>query len=89
MQVKTRINDKKTGTFKHTFRNEVRHGKEFKALAKEPVVRTLKHGGKALAGAAVAGGAVAGAAALNNKRKSSWQPYAKRDAISAFGVDHA
>ena len=48
-----------------------------------------RHGGKTALGV----GAVAGAAAvhrgLKRKEKGSWQPYAKRDSASAFGIDHA
>lgn len=58
------------------------------ALPKEPVMRALKHGGKAAAGAAAAGAAIGAHKAIRRKRKSSWEPYAKRDTTSAFGVDH-
>ena len=48
----------------------------------------LRHAGKSAAGAAVVAGAVGAHGALKRKRKGSWQPYAKRDATSAFGIDH-
>lgn len=55
-------------------------------------VKSLKalksHGGKALAGAAAVGAAAGAHSALKRKRHGSWQPYAKRSTISAFGVDH-
>jgi hypothetical protein len=47
-----------------------------------------QHGGKALAGAAAVAGAAGVHHALKRKQQGSWQPYAKRDAVSAFGVDH-
>lgn len=49
----------------------------------------LKHGGRAAIGLGAVGAAVGAHHALKQKRASrSWQPYAKRDAVSAFGVDH-
>jgi hypothetical protein len=65
-----------------------RVGKPFRALDYDVVKPALKHGGKALTGAAAAGAAVGAHRALKRKEQGSWQPYAKRDNVSAFGVDH-
>ena len=59
------------------------------AFPKKPVAAALKHGGKAAAGAAVLGGSVAAGLHIRRKKQSDWQPYAKRDTTSAFGVDHS
>jgi len=48
-----------------------------------------KHAGKSAAGLAVAGGALYGAKKIKDKHNSGWQPYSKRDAVSAFGIDHS
>jgi hypothetical protein len=66
-----------------------RAGKTFRALDADVVGRTLKHGGKAGLGLAAVGGAAATHSAINRKKSGSWQSYAKRDATSAFGVDHS
>jgi len=49
----------------------------------------LEHGGKAAAGAALAAGAITASSKIGSKRRDSWQPYAKRNTASAFGVDHS
>ena len=50
-----------------------------------------EHGGRAAGAAALAGGALYAAHKIKEKSKSggSWAPYAKRDAVSAFGIDHS
>jgi hypothetical protein len=48
-----------------------------------------KHGGKATAGVATVGAAALAHGAIKRRREGSWQPYAKRDTASAFGVDHS
>lgn len=49
----------------------------------------LRHAGKAGIGLAAVGGAAATHSAIKRKKSDSWQPYAKRDTTSAFGVDHS
>jgi len=49
----------------------------------------LKHGGKAAAGVAVVAGAAGAHRKLKRKQTGDWSPYAKRDVVSAFGIDHA
>jgi hypothetical protein len=66
----------------------VRQGKAFKAIDWDVAKPALKHGGKTAAGVAAVGAAAGIHGALKRKEKGSWQPYAKRDAVSAFGVDH-
>ena len=60
---------------------------QLKALTKEG--GALRHGGKAAAGLAAVAGAAATHSAIKRKKSDSWQPYAKRDTTSAFGVDHS
>lgn len=60
------------------------------------VARAAKHGrlatknirSAAALGAAGAAAVGAGEFIRHRKKSESWQPYAKRDAVSAFGVDH-
>lgn len=63
-------------------------GKPFTALDAGQLKVAGKHGGKALAGVGAVGAAVGAHGAIRRRRKGGWQPYAKRDQISAFGVDH-
>jgi hypothetical protein len=65
-------------------------GGKYRAIKVGALKEAGKHGGKAAAGAAVAAGGVGLAHHISRKKKSSWQPYAKRDSgsVSAFGVDH-
>jgi hypothetical protein len=46
------------------------------------------HGAKAAAGVGTVGLATAAHRGIKRKRETTWQPYAKRDTLSAFGVDH-
>jgi hypothetical protein len=48
-----------------------------------------KHGGRAALGVGAVTGAAVAHKTLRRKEKGSWQPYAKRDSASAFGIDHA
>jgi hypothetical protein len=75
---------------KEHYRRSVVHGKPFKAmpLTKDAVKAVRKPAGKAGLALGAAGAAFGGAHAIHQKRKGSWQPYAKRDTTSAFGVDH-
>jgi hypothetical protein len=65
------------------------HVIEEKAIPTKALKAAGKHGGRTALGV----GAVAAAAgthrALKRKEKSSWQPYAKRNSASAFGINHA
>lgn len=54
--------------------------------AKQVLSRKATGRGVLLGAAALGGGSAA--EAIGHKRKSTWQPYAKRDSVSAFGVDH-
>jgi len=47
-----------------------------------------RHGGRTALGAGAVAAAAGTHAALKRKQSGSWQPYAKRDTFSAFGVDH-
>ncbi len=68
----------------------IQEGKKLKGGSQ---IRRLKpvvaHGGKAAAGAAAGVAAITASSKIGSKRRDSWQPYAKRDAASAFGVDHS
>jgi hypothetical protein len=79
----------KTKTVKASAGGKVVSGaKEFKALPAGALKATGKHGGKALLGAGAVGLAAGAHGAIKQKRKGSWQPYAKRDTTSAWGIDH-
>jgi hypothetical protein len=88
-QIKTVEETVRPKAGKEFTRNVKRAGKTFRALDADVVGRTLKHGGKAGLGLAAVGGAAATHSAINRKKSGSWQSYAKRDATSAFGVDHS
>jgi hypothetical protein len=74
----------------HQGMKAVEEGKKLKSTS---TLRELKpagvHGGKAAAGLAAVAGAAATHSAIKRKKQGSWQPYAKRDTTSAFGVDHS
>jgi hypothetical protein len=60
-----------------------------KAVPLKALKATGHHAGRAGVGLAAVAGAAATHSALKRKRSGSWQPYAKRDTTSAFGVDHS
>jgi hypothetical protein len=60
----------------------------YKAISTGSLKAVGRHGGKAAAGLAAVAGAAATHSAIKRKKEGGWQPYAKRDATSAFGVDH-
>ena len=66
---------------------QVRHGKPFKAMRRRTrwCAPQARRKGRARAGC---GRCRRWGPAIHQKRKGSWQPYAKRDTTSAFGVDH-
>lgn len=59
-----------------------------KAVPVKHLAGTAKHTGKAALGVAGVGAAAGIHGALKRKEKGSWQPYAKRNTTSAFGVSH-
>jgi hypothetical protein len=65
---------------------KLKKGSQLKQLTKEGGV--LRHAGKAGIGAGVVGAAAGTHHLIERKKQGSWQPYAKRDTASAFGVDH-
>jgi hypothetical protein len=60
-----------------------------KAISTGSLKKLGGHSGKAAVGLAAVGGAAATHSAIKRKKQSGWQSYAKRDATSAFGVDHS
>lgn len=88
---KTKSTNKKTGavtTNTHTRKATKASGKVFRALDTKGVKPVLAHSGKAALGAGVLGGSIALGAHVRRKHATDWQPYSKRDSVSAFGVDH-
>ncbi len=61
----------------------------YKAISTGSLKAVGRSGGKAAAGLAAVAGAAATHSAIKRKKSNSWQPYAKRDTTSAFGVDHS
>jgi hypothetical protein len=90
-EVTTKKKNRTTGEVvesKHNRVAPVSEGKIFRAVGTKHFRPTAIHGAKAAAGAAVLGGALGAGAYARKKHASDWQPYAKRDSVSAFGVDH-
>ena len=89
------LSEKKVGRGKKRMGVDVNRGhivsEKAIPLSRVKETKVLRHGGKAAAGAAIAGGALYGAHKIKEKSQSggSWTPYAKRDAVSAFGIDHS
>lgn len=55
---------------------------------KKKLLLSRKATGRGVLLAATAAGSAGAAQAVKHKKNASWQPYAKRSALSAFGVEH-
>jgi len=81
--------NKKTKKVTNYYEKVPTAGKHFTALDTEALKPLKHHGKRAAIGAGVAAAGVGAHQAIKRKHESNWSPYAKRDAVSAFGIDHA